>query len=98
MGQAERSASSTRRGPSTPTAPDSEGSPPRRAIRNSLSHLLSREEMGAGKDACAAARARGDLEGVDILGCEVSRVFANRGVDGLSGAALPHVSVLQQKI
>src|SRR5215467_1371653 len=42
MGQPERSASSTRRTPSTPTKPDSVGKPPRRAMRNSLSQRLSR--------------------------------------------------------
>src|SRR5215831_10045945 len=72
MGQAERRASSTRRGPSTPTAPDSVGSPPRKAMRNSLSHRLSREEMGAEE------LARGALEGVDMHACEVSRDWAQR--------------------
>src|SRR5882724_5263098 len=48
MAEVERRASSTRRGPSTPTAPDSEGMPPRRAMRNSLSQRLSRLEIMAG--------------------------------------------------
>src|SRR5215470_6540731 len=72
MGQAERRASSTRRGPSTPTAPDSVGSPPRKAMRNSLSHRLSRDEMGAEE------LARGALEGVDMRASEVSRDWAQR--------------------
>ena len=72
MGQAERRASSTKRGPSTPTAPDSVGSPPRKAMRNSLSHRLSREEMGAEE------LARGALEGVDMRASEVSRDWAQR--------------------
>src|ERR1700730_5862957 len=42
MRQPDRSASSTRRTPSTPTLPDSVGRPPRRAMRNSLSQRLSR--------------------------------------------------------
>src|SRR2546427_547354 len=41
MRQVERNASSTRRTPSTPTLPDSVGSPPRRAMRKSLSQRLS---------------------------------------------------------
>src|SRR5215472_2245259 len=81
MGQAERRASSTRRGPSTPTAPDSVGSPPRKAMRNSLSHRLSREEMGAEE------LARGALEGVDMRASEVSRDWAQRKMDRGIGKA-----------
>src|SRR5436190_6354205 len=45
MRQPDESASSARRTPSTPTAPDSVGRPPRRATRNSLSQRFSRLEM-----------------------------------------------------
>src|SRR5262245_1746962 len=72
MAQAGRSASSTRRGPSTPPAPDSVGRPPRSAMRNSLSHRLSREEMRAEE------LARGALKGVDMQASEVSRDWAQR--------------------
>src|SRR4029077_18490603 len=57
MGQPERSASSTRRTPSTPTNPLSVGSPPRRATRNSLSQRLSRLVISAGSLAERGLRA-----------------------------------------
>src|SRR2546430_12670209 len=66
MRQAELSASSTRRAPSTPTAPDSVGRPPRRAIRNSLSQRLSRLVSTAG--AADARGVRAALLGVAITG------------------------------
>src|ERR1051325_9888772 len=61
MRQPEERASSARRTPSTPTAPDSVGRPPRRATRNSLSQRFSRLVM-------TAFEARGDLPGEDMMG------------------------------
>src|SRR6266436_2062333 len=57
MRQPERSASSTRRAPSTPTNPFSVGRPPRRAMRNSLSQRLSRLVRSVGSPAARALRA-----------------------------------------
>src|SRR6266403_1753609 len=57
MRQPESSASSTSRAPSTPTNPFSVGSPPRSAMRNSLSQRLSRLVMSAGSPADRALRA-----------------------------------------
>src|SRR6266481_6953217 len=64
MRQPERSASSTRRTPSTPTKPFSVGKPPRRATRNSLSQRLSQLVRSAGSPAGRALRA--DFPGVAI--------------------------------
>ncbi len=66
MRQPERSASSTRRTPSTPTEPDSVGRPPRSAMRNSLSQRLSRLVRTPGTAVLAAVRA--GLPGVAIAG------------------------------
>src|SRR5277367_6718065 len=68
MRQPEVSASSTSRTPSTPTAPDSVGRPPRSAVRNSLSHRLSRLVSTPGAEAGALAASRADLPGVAIKG------------------------------
>src|SRR5215469_5001260 len=57
MGQPERSASSTRRRPSTPTKPPSVGRPPRRATRNSLSQRLSRLVRSADSPGAPTLRA-----------------------------------------
>src|SRR5260370_17881390 len=64
MRQPERSASSTRRTPSTPTKPPSVGRPPRKATRNSLSQRLSRLVRSAGSPTERALRA--DLPGAAI--------------------------------
>jgi hypothetical protein len=59
MRQVERRASSTRRGPSTPTEPSSEGRPPRRAMRNCLSQRLSRLVRRSGEAAGLGAEGIG---------------------------------------
>src|SRR6266853_1591334 len=64
MQHPERSASSTRRTPSTPTNPSSVGRPPRKATRNSLSQRLSRLVRSAGSPDGRAVRA--DLPAVAI--------------------------------
>src|SRR5690242_15033731 len=65
MGHPERSASSTSRGPSTPTKPLSVGKPPRRAMRNSLSQRLSR--LVSSGDSPARVALRAALPGVAIV-------------------------------
>src|SRR5256885_1457829 len=70
MRQPELSASSTSRAPSTPTAPDSVGSPPRRATRNSLSQRLSRLVSTAGAPGARAERAA-------LLGVAITRSVTN---------------------
>src|ERR1700682_2361321 len=61
MRHPERRASSTRRAPSTPTHPESVGSPPRSAMRNCFSQRFSRLERIFA--AAGGAEERGGREG-----------------------------------
>src|SRR5215472_695084 len=81
MGQPERSASSTRRTPSTPTKPDSVGKPPRRAMRNSLSQRLSRLARIADLSLGRTFRA-------GLLGVAIAWRLANSWHRGLNSRAM----------
>src|SRR5205814_1929152 len=85
MRQPELSASSTSRAPSTPTAPDSVGNPPRRATRNSLSQRLSRLMSTAD-----APGARG--ERAALLGVAITRSVTNFIKKVTSGQVRPFAS------
>src|SRR5580700_4878621 len=94
--QPERSASSTRRTPSTPTEPDSVGRPPRSARRNSLSQRLSRLVRTPGAAAAALAALRADLPGVAIKGSVAN--FEPLKVIALSVNSRSQVSVKLQHV
>src|ERR1700687_4458667 len=80
MGQPERSASSTRRRPSTPTYPFSVGRPPRRAMRNSFSQRLSRLVRSAGSLAVRALRAALPGVAITVEGSKFLAGDANAGM------------------
>src|SRR6266849_3872499 len=79
MRQPERSASSTRRKPSTPTNPLSVGRPPRRATRNSLSQRLSRLVRRAGSPAERGPRADLPGDAITVEGSKFPARDANFG-------------------
>src|SRR5260221_14031920 len=78
MRQPDESASSARRTPSTPTAPDSVGRPPRSATRNSLSQRFSRLEM-------RAVAAREDLPVGGMTGRLANLIGTKRAAELLRG-------------